>query len=161
MIGEGKKGGESGMHCARRQGQRFGDSKKGREGKRIALRYTHLPLSCLSQVQTLTRFYIVALLQTVNSCGKKEQHYEDQIRTSVRKARMKSSGETCVEFAFQLLLLYPKTHRRTAVSLLQKKRKTRAALGAVEPLGRHQYLKHELHAIGPSIKLSKYSALTR
>ena len=38
---------------------------------------------------------------------------------------------------------------------------TRAALGAVEPLGRHQYLKHELHAIGPSIKLSKYSALTR
>ena len=28
--------------------------------------------------------------------------------------------------------------------------KTRAALGAVEPLGRHQYLKHELHAIGPS-----------
>ena len=38
---------------------------------------------------------------------------------------------------------------------------TRAALGAVEPLGRHQYLKHELHAIGPSIKLSKYSTLTR
>ena len=38
---------------------------------------------------------------------------------------------------------------------------TRAALGAVEPLGRHKYLKHELHAIGPSIKLSKYSTLTR
>ena len=38
---------------------------------------------------------------------------------------------------------------------------TRAALGAVEPLGRHQYLKHELHAIGPSITLSKYSTLRR